>query len=77
VLLVSERGSFPANDMVDHILRTHAELEAEGVRLGAVGSRFSDLRIAINYSFQAAIAQDFFYGYKASRVHEPHVEAGC
>lgn len=74
-VLLSDQDSLPANDMVENLCLSYAELTAQGLTVGAVGPTFTDLHTSLIYPFQAQLPGKFFYGHKAPTVSEPYVDA--
>lgn len=74
-LLLSDQDSLPAPDMVAGLMAAFKALQAQGLRVGAIGPTFTDLHTKLTYPFQADVPGRFFYGHRAPTESEPHVEA--
>ena len=74
-VLLSDQDSLPPPDMVAGLLRAEAELIASGVRVGAIGPRFTDAHTGITFPFQAWVPGKFFYGHVHPSARQPVVEA--
>jgi rhamnosyltransferase len=74
-VLLSDQDSLPATDMVAGLLVAHAQLVANGCKVGAVGPMFTDRNTGHVSSFQAEIPGKFFYGHVRPDTTRPEVEA--
>jgi rhamnosyltransferase len=73
-VLLSDQDSEPAPDMVEGLLRAEVDLRRQLVRVGAIGSSFTNVNSGKLFPFHVIIKGRPFYGRRSASAEEPHVE---